>query len=80
MQRLVADGLLHQDITENVYRPGQLLSLTSQGEAALRDGRATTSRVSAALGRTTTQTTSGALADPAAAPLARTSLATPRSR
>ncbi|MEU8806324.1 large ATP-binding protein [Streptomyces violaceoruber] len=80
VQRLVADGLLHQDTTENVYRPGQLLSLTSQGEAALRDGRATTSRVSAALGRTTTQTTSGALADWAAAPVARTSLAAPRSR
>lgn len=80
VQRLVADGLLHQDITENVYRPGQLLSLTSQGEAALRDGRATTSRVSAALGRTTTRTTSGAPADSAAAPVAWTSLATPRSR
>ncbi|MEV5862145.1 large ATP-binding protein [Streptomyces sp. NPDC052071] len=80
VQRLVADGLLHQDTTENVYRPGQLLSLTSQGEAALRDGRATTSRVSAALGRTTTRTTSGALADSAAAPVARTSLAAPRSR
>ncbi|MHC3463756.1 large ATP-binding protein [Streptomyces flavovirens] len=80
VQRLVADGLLHQDITENVYRPGQLLSLTAQGEAALRDGRATTSRVSAALGRTTTRTTSGALSAPAAVPVARTSLATPRSR
>ncbi|MFF2013185.1 large ATP-binding protein [Streptomyces sp. NPDC058195] len=80
VQRLVADGLLHQDITENVYRPGQLLSLTPRGEAALRDGRATTFRVSAALGRTTTRTTSGALADSAAAPVARTSLATPRSR
>ncbi|SCD43579.1 hypothetical protein GA0115239_101771 [Streptomyces sp. BpilaLS-43] len=80
VQRLVADGLLHQDITENVYRPGQLLSLTAQGEAALRDGRATTSRVSAALGRTTTRTTSGALSDSAAVPVARTSLATPRSR
>ncbi|WP_282689317.1 MULTISPECIES: large ATP-binding protein [unclassified Streptomyces] len=80
VQRLVVDGLLHQDITENVYRPGQLLSLTAQGEAALRDGRATTSRVSAALGRTTTRTTSGAPSDPAAVPVARTSLATPRSR
>ncbi|MFD4025403.1 large ATP-binding protein [Streptomyces sp. NPDC058576] len=80
VQRLVADGLLHQDITENVHRPGQLLSLTAQGEAALCDGRVTTSRVSAALGRTTTRTPSGALSDPAAAPVARTSLATPRSR
>ncbi|RPK83286.1 hypothetical protein EES45_07270 [Streptomyces sp. ADI97-07] len=80
VQRLVADGLLHRDTTENVYRPGQLLSLTAQREAALRDGRATTSRVSAALGRTTTRTTSGALSDSAATPVARTSLATPRSR
>lgn len=80
VQRLVSDGLLHQETTENVYRPGQLLSLTSQGEATLRDGRATTSRVSVALGRTTTQTKSGALADSAAAPVARTSLAAPRSR
>ncbi|MGQ4488603.1 large ATP-binding protein [Streptomyces sp. SAS_281] len=80
VQRLVTDGLLHQDTTESVYRPGQLLSLTSQGEAALRDGRATTSRVSAALGRTTTQTASGTLADSVATPAARTSLAAPRSR
>ncbi|MEU3390644.1 MULTISPECIES: large ATP-binding protein [Actinomycetes] len=80
VQRLIADGLLHRDTTENVYRPGQLLSLTSQGEAALRAGRATMSRVSAALGRTTTQTKSGALADSAAVLVARTSLAAPRSR
>ncbi|MET7309281.1 large ATP-binding protein [Streptomyces sp. NPDC005571] len=80
VQRLVADGLLHQDTAENVYRPGQLLSLTSQGEAALRGGRATTSRVSAALGRTTTQTKSGAFADSAAVPGARTSLTSSRSR
>ncbi|WP_245178543.1 large ATP-binding protein [Streptomyces montanisoli] len=80
VQRLLADGLLHQDTTENVYRPGQLLSLTSLGEVALRDGRATTSRVSAALGRTTTQTESGALADSAAVPVVSTSLAVPRSR
>lgn len=80
VQRLVADGLLDQDTTENVYRPGQLLSLTTQGEAALRDARATTTRVSAALGRTTTQTKSGALADSAAVPVARTSLASSRSR
>ncbi|MGQ4453405.1 large ATP-binding protein [[Kitasatospora] papulosa] len=80
VQRLVADRLLHQDTTESVYRPGQLLSLTSQGEAALRDGRATTSRVSAALSRTTTQTRSGALADSAAAPATSASLVAPRSR
>lgn len=80
VQRLVADGLLHQDTTENVYRPGQLLSLTAQGEAALRDGRATTSRVSAALGRTTTQTKTDALADSAAVPVAKTSATSSRSR
>ncbi|OCC13960.1 large ATP-binding protein [Streptomyces sp. PTY087I2] len=80
MQRLVADGLLHQDTNENVYQPGQLLSLTAQGEAALRDGRATTSRVSAALGRTTMQTKSGALADSATLPITTTAGAPSRSR
>ncbi|MFF3750542.1 hypothetical protein ACFYYH_08795 [Streptomyces sp. NPDC002018] len=34
VQRLVADGLLNQDTSEALYRPGQLLSLTPQGEAA----------------------------------------------
>lgn len=51
VQRLVADGLLEQDASEGLYRPGQLLSLTPQGEAALRDARTATPRVSAALTR-----------------------------
>ncbi|MFD4505346.1 winged helix-turn-helix transcriptional regulator [Streptomyces sp. NPDC058457] len=54
VQRLVADGLLHQDTSEGLYQPGQLLSLTPQGEAALRDARETTPRHSAALSRSTT--------------------------
>lgn len=80
VQRLVADGLLRQDNTDGLYQPGQLLSLTPRGEAALRDARATTTRVSAALGRSTTPTNSGALADSAAAPVARTSPTSSRSR
>ncbi|MFJ9468722.1 large ATP-binding protein [Streptomyces caniferus] len=80
VQRLVAEGLLRQDTSEGVYQPGQLLSLTPQGEAALRDARATTTRVSAALGRSTTPTDSGALADSAAVPVARTSPTSSRSR
>lgn len=80
VQRLVADGLLRQDTSEGVYRPGQLLSLTPQGEAALREARATTTRVSAALGRSTTPTNSGTLADSAAVPVARTSPTSSRSR
>ncbi|MFI9626466.1 large ATP-binding protein [Streptomyces sp. NPDC052042] len=51
ISRLVADGLLNQDSSEGLYRPGQLLSLTPKGEEALRDGRTTTSRVTAALQR-----------------------------
>lgn len=80
VQRLIADGLLHQDTDEGLYQPGQLLSLTTQGEAALRDAHATTTRVSAALGRTSTQATSGALANSAAVPVARTSLTSSRFR
>ena len=53
VQRLVADGLLDQDTSEGLYRPGQLLSLTPQGEAALQDARTATPRVSAALSRST---------------------------
>ncbi|WP_050370041.1 hypothetical protein [Streptomyces acidiscabies] len=51
VQRLVADGLLERDTSEGLYRPGQLLSLTPNGEAALRTARATEPRVSAALRR-----------------------------
>ncbi|MEU2250955.1 large ATP-binding protein [Streptomyces sp. NPDC019224] len=69
VQRLVADGLLHQDTSENPYRPGQLLSLTPQGEAALRDARTATPRVSAALRRSNTPASPGPLADSATAPV-----------
>ncbi|MFJ8980191.1 large ATP-binding protein [Streptomyces sp. NPDC102282] len=69
VQRLVADGLLHQDTSENPYRPGQLLSLTPQGEAALRDARTATPRVSAALSRSNTPASPGPLADSATAPV-----------
>ncbi|MEU2975437.1 large ATP-binding protein [Streptomyces hirsutus] len=80
VQRLVAEGLLHQDTSEGLYRPGQLLSLTPQGEAALRDARETTTRVSAALGRSTTPANFVALSDSTAMPVARTSLTSSRSR
>ncbi|GAB3177293.1 large ATP-binding protein [Streptomyces incanus] len=80
VQRLVAEGLLHQDTSEGLYRPGQLLSLTPQGEAALRDARETTTRVSAALGRSTTPANFVALSDSTAVPVARTSLTSSRSR
>ncbi|MCX4870858.1 hypothetical protein OHU11_03775 [Streptomyces sp. NBC_00257] len=51
ISRLVADGLLNQDSSEGLYRPGQLLSLTPKGEEALRNGRTATTRVTAALHR-----------------------------
>ncbi|QHC21413.1 hypothetical protein [Streptomyces sp. GS7] len=50
-ERLLADGLLEKDTSTSSYRPGQLLSLTPQGEAALQDRRPTAPRVSAALSR-----------------------------
>jgi hypothetical protein len=50
-ERLLADGLLEKDTSTSLYRPGQLLSLTPQGEQALQVSRATTPRVSAALSR-----------------------------
>ncbi|WP_329348922.1 large ATP-binding protein [Streptomyces sp. NBC_01261] len=64
VQRLVADGLLDRDTSEGLYRPGQLLSLTPKGEAALRDARTATPRVSAALNRSSTTTLPVAAADP----------------
>ncbi|MEU0302861.1 large ATP-binding protein [Streptomyces sp. NPDC006175] len=70
IQRLVADGLLHQDTSENPYRPGQLLSLTPQGETALRDARTAPPRVSAALRRSNNPAGPGPLADSTAAPVA----------
>lgn len=65
IQRLVADGLLDQDTSEGLYRPGQLLSLTPQGEAALRDARTATPRVSAALRRSHPASSAGVPATPA---------------
>jgi hypothetical protein len=66
VQRLVADGLLDQDTSEALYRPGQLLSLTPQGEIALRDARTASPRVSAALSRSSASVTVGTAAEPAA--------------
>ncbi|MET7571245.1 large ATP-binding protein [Streptomyces sp. NPDC005492] len=63
VQRLIADGLMDRDTSEGLYRPGQLLSLTPKGEAALRDARTATPRVSAALNRSNTTALPGA-ADP----------------
>ncbi|MGW2795993.1 large ATP-binding protein [Streptomyces sp. NPDC001269] len=50
-ERLLADGLLEKDTSTSLYRPGQLLSLTPQGEEALQVSRTITPRVSAALSR-----------------------------
>ncbi|WP_371790373.1 large ATP-binding protein [Streptomyces sp. NBC_01471] len=80
VQRLVADGLLDQDTSEGLYRPGQLLSLTPQGEAALREARTATARMSAALSRSASATASGASADPAAAPATSSATKPSRSR
>ncbi|MYV69535.1 hypothetical protein GT043_27045 [Streptomyces sp. SID2131] len=76
VQRLVADGLLHQDTSESLYRPGQLLSLTPQGEAALREARTATPRVNAALSHSNTPANPGpgvdsATGTPDTAPRAR---------
>lgn len=51
VQRLLADGLLERDVSEGLYRPGQRLSLTPEGAAALRDTRPAISRTDAALSR-----------------------------
>jgi hypothetical protein len=67
VQRLVTDGLLDQDTSEALYRPGQLLSLTTQGETALGGARTTSPRVSAALSRSSTAVTASTAAEPAAA-------------
>ncbi|MFI2031676.1 large ATP-binding protein [Streptomyces buecherae] len=70
VQRLVAEGLLEQDTRESLYRPGQLLSLTALGQAALRDARTTQPRVSAALSRSNASANQPAMGDgpPAPAP------------
>ncbi|WP_370410854.1 large ATP-binding protein [Streptomyces fradiae] len=79
-QRLVADGLLHQDTSESLYRPGQLLSLTPQGEVALREARTATPRVNAALIRSNAPAGPGLVADSAAVPVAWTANTASRSR
>ncbi|MEW1725107.1 large ATP-binding protein [Streptomyces sp. NPDC093109] len=80
VQRLVADGLLQQDTSENLYRSGELLSLTPQGEAALRDARTATPRVSAALSRTNTPAKLGPIDASAALPVTTTADEPSRSR
>ncbi|MEU6172735.1 large ATP-binding protein [Streptantibioticus parmotrematis] len=65
VEQLVFMGLLEKDVTESPYQPGQLVSLTVRGEAALRDGRAAAPRVSAALSRSSTA--ASAVPPPAAA-------------
>ncbi|MFF8805574.1 large ATP-binding protein [Streptomyces omiyaensis] len=80
VQRLVADGLLHQDTSESLYRPGQLLSLTPRGEAALREARTTAPRVNAALIRSNTPASPGLVADSTAAPAAGAANTASRSR
>ncbi|MFG2370510.1 large ATP-binding protein [Streptomyces sp. NPDC048504] len=68
IQRLVTDGLLVRDTSEGLYRPGQLLSLTPQGEAALRDARTATPRVAVALSRSGAAAISGPEVGPSPAP------------
>ncbi|MFJ8853612.1 hypothetical protein [Streptomyces sp. NPDC102437] len=82
VQRLVTDGLLAQDTSEGLYRPGQLLSLTPQGKVALRDARTATPRVSAALSRSGAAAISGTSpgVDPSAAPATSTATRPFRSR
>ncbi|MFE3860272.1 large ATP-binding protein [Streptomyces goshikiensis] len=80
VQRLVADGLLHPDTSESLYRPGQLLSLTPQGEAALREARTTAPRVAAALSRSNTPGNLGPVAVPVTVPVAGTANTASRSR
>ena len=80
VQRLVADVLLAQDPSESLYQPGQHLSLTEKGEAALREARPASPRVSAALSRSYAAAISSTIADPAAVPPAGTTTAPTRSR
>ncbi|MGW3557601.1 hypothetical protein ACWDNT_09550 [Streptomyces sp. NPDC000963] len=80
VQRLVADGLLHQDTSESLYRPGQLLSLTPQGETALREARTATPRVNAALGHSNTPANPGPGVDSATVPVTGTPDTAPLSR
>lgn len=68
MRRLVADGLLDQNSSVCLHWPGQPLSLTPQGETALRESRTATPRVSAALSRSSTAPNPRPAADPPATP------------
>ena len=80
VQRLVADGLLRQDTEENLYWPGQLLSLAPAGEAALREARTATPRVSAALSRSNSPANPGPIADSAVVPVTKAAGEPSRSR
>jgi hypothetical protein len=80
-ERLLTDGLLEKDTSTSSYRPGQLLSLTPRGEAALQDGRSTAPLISAALSRSHPGPASGVTAtDTTAAPPAGTAAKPSRSR
>lgn len=80
-ERLLADGLLEKDTSTSLYRPGQLLSLTPQGEEALQVSRTTTPRVSAALSRSNPTSDPGsAVTDPTPASPAGTTAKPARSR
>ncbi|MET8412059.1 large ATP-binding protein [Streptomyces sp. NPDC005195] len=80
-ERLLADGLLEKDTSTSLYRPGQLLSLTPQGEEALQVSRTTTPRVSAALSRSSLASAPGsAVTDPTPASPAGTTTKPSRSR
>ncbi|MER0241701.1 large ATP-binding protein [Streptomyces sp. HSW2009] len=80
VQRLVADGLLEKDTSEDLYRPGQLLSLTALGQAALRDARTTQPRVFAALSRSNAPANHAAIGDGPPAPTPETPSKPSRSR
>ncbi|MFI6948219.1 large ATP-binding protein [Streptomyces sp. NPDC050422] len=80
VRRLVADGLLHQDTSEGLYQPGQLLSLTPQGEAVLRDARTAPPRVSVALSRSSIAPHSVPAADPPTTPAVEPATTSTRSR
>ncbi|WEV29130.1 large ATP-binding protein [Streptomyces sp. 71268] len=69
VQQLVTEGLLEQDTRESIYRPGQLLSLTALGQAALRDARTTQPRVFAALSRSNAPSHHAATGDGPRAPV-----------
>ena len=80
VQQLVAAGLLAQDTSEGLYHPGHLVSLTPQGETALRDLRTASPRVSAALSRSGSTVTARTAAEPAAATATSTPAKPSRSR